>query len=156
MHVEAPEVRELARRIDLGLERRLRLAEHRGRVERRAPARGEQLRRAQEDAGALLEGPVPPVRPCALRRVDRLRDVLRGGVVPHPEHVLVRVRHHDVGGLAGADLASIDDNGNVDVLGRHRVEPRLELGALGSAGRVAANGLVHRRGRSAPAVEADY
>ena len=43
VRVEAPEVDQLAGRVDLGLEDRLRLAEHGGGVERGAPGGGEQL-----------------------------------------------------------------------------------------------------------------
>ena len=45
LDVEAPEVDQLARRVDLRLVRGLRLAEHRRRVERLPPRPGEQLRR---------------------------------------------------------------------------------------------------------------
>ena len=156
VHVEAPEVGELARGVDLRLERRFRLAEHRGRVQRRPISRGQQLGGAQEDAGALLEGPVAPVRPRALGGLDRLRDMLGGGRVPGGEHVLVRVRHHDLRGVAGANLAAADHDRNVHLLGGHRGESCLELGALGRAGCVAPDRLVHGRRRTPGAVEPYY
>ena len=61
--VEAPEVDQLAGRVDLRLKRRLRLPQHRRRVDRGAPGRGEQLGRLQEDRRAILERPVRPLAP---------------------------------------------------------------------------------------------
>ena len=56
LDVEAVEVDHLAGRVDLGLVRGLRLAEHRRGVERRAPRAGQELGCAEEDRGALLPG----------------------------------------------------------------------------------------------------
>ena len=60
LHVEAPEVDQLARGVDLGLPRGLRLAQHRGRVEPRAPRTGEQVGRLEDDRGAVVEGEGAP------------------------------------------------------------------------------------------------
>ena len=48
VRVESPEVDQLRRRIDLGLDRRLRLTQHRRRIQRRAPRRRQQLRGSSE------------------------------------------------------------------------------------------------------------
>ena len=104
--VEAPEVDELGGRIDLRLKHRLRLAEHRRRIQRLAPGRREQLRRAQKHGGAILPGPVRPLAPRLGRGVDRLLHFLRAGLVPVRQHVGVLVRHHRLRGPAGADFAS--------------------------------------------------
>ena len=115
VRVEAPEVDQLARRIDLGLERRLRLAEHRRGVERRAPRRREQLRGAEEHGGAIFPRPASPTRARASRgRGDRLLHVLRPGEVPVGEHVLVVVRHHRLRGAPGPDLLAADDERDVE------------------------------------------
>ncbi len=66
--VVAPEVGQLAGRVDLGLERGLRLAEHRGGVHRVAPRPGEQLGRPQEDRTRA-----PPTRAPTIRGGPRRR-----------------------------------------------------------------------------------
>ena len=55
--VEAPEIHDLARGVDLGLDRRLALSEHGRRVELHPPGSGEQLGRAEENRGG---GPPRP------------------------------------------------------------------------------------------------
>ena len=62
--VEPPEVDELAGRVDLGLDRRLGLAEHRRRVEPVAPRPGQQVGRLEEDRGPVVErtGRATPAR----------------------------------------------------------------------------------------------
>ena len=144
VRVEAPEVDHLGRGVDLGLERRLRLAEHRRGVQRRAPGGGEQLGGAQHDGGAIFPGPAAPLAARVGRGGNRLRDVLRSGQVVLGQHVLVIVRHDRFRGAAGADLASADHERDVELLGRHRLEARLELGAFGRARRVRAVGIVDR------------
>ena len=60
--VEAPEVDDLDGRVDLGLEGRLRLAEHRRGVERVAPGGRQKLGGLQDDGGAIVERPAAPIR----------------------------------------------------------------------------------------------
>ena len=57
VRVEPPEIDDLAGRIDLRLEHRLRLAQHRRGVDGVAPGRGQQLRGLEEDRGAVVERP---------------------------------------------------------------------------------------------------
>ncbi len=146
--VEAPEVDELARGVDLGLVRRLGLAEHRGRVERHPPRAGEQLGCTQEDGGALLPGSARPVVPGVPGGLDRLLDLVWAALVHVGEDVARAVGHHNLGGLAGADLLAADHERQVDALGFELVELRLQLAALGRAGRVLVDGLVHRLGQA--------
>ncbi len=91
--VEAPEVDQLAGRVDLGLVGRLRLAEHRGRVQRVAPGPGEQLGRAEEDGGPLLPRNAVPVLPSLGRGLDRCLDLLRPTLVDIGEDMVLVVRH---------------------------------------------------------------
>jgi hypothetical protein len=62
--------------------------------------------------------------------VLRTREVVLG------EHVLVIVRHDGLLRPSGANLLAADDDGDLDLLGRHRLQPRFELCAFGGAGRV--------------------
>ena len=149
--VEAPEVDHLGGGVDLRLERRLRLAEHRRRVDRRAPGGGEELGGAQQDRGAILPRPARPLAARLGRGRDRLLHVLGAGLVVLGQHVLMVVRHHRLLDLAGADLLAADDERNLDLLGGHRLQARLELGALRRSGRVGAIGLVDRLGHAANA-----
>ena len=154
MRVEAPEIHQLARGIDLRLVRRLRLAEHRRGVDRRSPRRGEQLRRLQQHRGAILPRPVGPLSPGRTRGRDRHLRVLRRRLVVVGQHVLVRVRHHRVAEVAGANFLASDDDRNLDALRGHLRQARFELRSFGRSRRVRANGLVHRFGNAAIAAEA--
>jgi len=94
VRVESPEVDQLACRIDLGLECRLRLAEHRGGVERCSPGRREELRGLEEYSGPILPRPVRPVVRRFLGGANSLVDVFFSSAMPLGEHVLVVVWHH--------------------------------------------------------------
>ena len=104
--VEAPEVDQLAGRVDLGLEGRLRLAEHRGGVDPLAPRAGEQVGGLEQDRAALVERQRAPRRRGVgggLRRRPWRRP---GRVLQDAEHVLVVVRLHDLDlGAAAASPA---------------------------------------------------
>ena len=132
--VEAPEVGQLARRVDLGLERRLRLAEHRGGVHRVAPRPGEQLGRPQEDRRPRLPRERRPLAAGLGGRGDRPRDLLLAAVVVLPEDVLVVVGHDDVGGAPGAHLLAADHHRDLDLPAGHLVQAGLEAGPLGEPG----------------------
>ena len=69
--VVAPEVDQLAGRVDLRLERRLGLPQHGGGVHGGAPRPGEQFRRLEEDRGPVVEVERPPAGRRLLGRVDR-------------------------------------------------------------------------------------
>ena len=90
--VEPPEVDQLARRVDLGLERRLRLAEHGRGVEPLPPRPGEQLGGLEEDRAPLVERHRPPLRSRLGRRVDRALGVGLGRVLEHAQRVRMVVR----------------------------------------------------------------
>ena len=60
MHVEAPEVDQLARRVDLGLVGRLALSQHRRGVDPGAPRPGEEVGGLEQDRGPVVEGQVAP------------------------------------------------------------------------------------------------
>ena len=140
--VEAQEVDQLRRRVDFRLERRLRLSEHRRRIQRLPPRRRQQLRGAQKDRRAILPAPSGPLARRSLCRGDRFAHVLLVSRVPIREHVLMVVRHHRLMGASRPNLAWADDHGNVDALAGHRLEPRLQLRALRRTRQVAEVGLV--------------
>ena len=151
--VEAEEVDQLARRVDLGLVRRLALPEHRRGVERVAPRRREQFGGPQEHRGAVFPGPAAPFLARGGGGGDGLLHQLGRRLVPGAEHVRVVVRHHDGRGVAGAVLLAVDDDGDVDVLAGHAGEARLQRGALGRARGVAADRLVDDGGYPATCPE---
>ena len=62
VHVEAPEVGQLAGRVDVGLVARLALAQHRRGVDRVAPRARQQIGGLQEDGGSVVEAQRPPRR----------------------------------------------------------------------------------------------
>ena len=97
--VEAPEVDQLAGRVDLGLVRGLGLAEHGGRGEPLAPRTGQQVGGAEEDRGALVER--RGAQPAAAGRLDGVGRVgVRG--VGRGAHPGVPVRLDDVDADAAA------------------------------------------------------
>src|SRR5690606_13363319 len=102
--VEAPEVDQLARAVDLRLERRLALTEHGRRVDRRAPGSGQELGCAEEDGDAVRPVPVRPLLPSLSRRLDRGLRLLGAGLVAPGEDVPVVVRHRDLDDASGPDL----------------------------------------------------
>ena len=154
LDVEAPEVDELARGVDLGLVRGLRLAEHRRGVERLPPRAGEELGGAEEDGGAIRPRRARPVLPRVGGGFDRALDLGAGALVDVGEDVAAAVRHDGFERVAGADLLAADDERDVEALGAHLLEAAPELVALGAAGLVALDRLVDRIGHAEDAVGA--
>ena len=149
--VEPPEVHELRRGIDLGLERGFRLAEHGGGDDGGPPGRGQQFGGPQEDGGAIVERPAGPLLAGADRGVGGLPHVLRSGLLKIREHMGVLVRHHAPLGGAGADLPAADDDRDVDGLGRHLLQAAFQLGASRCARSVGEVGVVLWAGHTAAA-----
>ena len=147
--VEPPEVGELARRVDLGLVAGLGLAQHRRGVQPVAPRAAEQVGRAQQHGGALVERQVAPGRGRAQGRLDRALRVLAGGVAAGAEHVGVVVRGDDVERRAARDVPGpVDGHRQLVVDAAELGERGLQARPLGAAGRVVADGLVAgQRGR---------
>ena len=77
-HVEAPEVDQLAGRVDLGLDRGLGLAEHGGGVQGGAPRAGQQVGGLEQHGRPVVEGHRPPLRRGRLGGVDGGPGVLVG------------------------------------------------------------------------------
>ena len=130
VRIEAPEVGQLAGRIDLCLESRLALAQHRRCVEHRAPARRKQVGRFEEDGGPVDQRPVRPVAPRFPGCLDRGGDFFRAGLVHLGEHMAMAVRHHRVDGLAGTDFLAADDDRDLDLAAAEILEGLLQLAAL--------------------------
>ena len=155
VHVEAPEVDQLARSVDLRLPDRLRLAQHRRRVEPGTPGTGQQVGGLEDDAGAVVEGHRPPAGSSVTRGADRGLRVPPRRVLQHAEHagVLVRLDHGDLGTTAH-HLPPADRGGQVE-RGRCEVgELGLDRDALGAARGVVEVGLVDRSGWCADRVHA--
>jgi hypothetical protein len=144
LDVEAEEVDRFARRVDLGLVRRLRLPEHRRRVERVAPRPRQELGGAEQNRGAILPRPPRPVLPRRGGRVDRLPDVLGPALVDVGEDVVLRMRHDGGLQLARGDVLAADHERDLDPFASHLLEAALQAKALGRAGREIVDGLVPR------------
>ena len=144
LDVEAPEVDQLARRVDLRLVSRFRLVEHGGGVDGRPPRAREQLRGTEEDGRSLLPGRARPVVPGLARRRNRLLDVVRTALRDVGQDVVAVVRHHRLERVVGDDVLAADDQRDPWALTGHRLQAGLQLGALGAARRIGANRLVDR------------
>ena len=127
LDVEAEEVDQLARGVDLGLVRVLALAEHRRGVQRRAPGARQQVRRAEEHRRAVL----PRRRRPGARRCrgggDRLLDFLLAAVVELREHVAPVVRLAPASPSARAHGLSADLERDLDLAARQLGDLRREL-----------------------------
>ena len=94
--VEAPEVDQLAGGVDLGLERRLGLAQHGRGVDPLPPRAGQQVGGLEDDRARARRSPWPasrarPSRPCTAALASAWR-----GVLQYAEHVLVVVGLDDL------------------------------------------------------------
>ncbi len=157
VHVEPQEVDQLAGGVDLGLDRRLGLAEHRRGVEGGAPRPGQQLGGLEEDGRAVVERQRAPARRGPLRGVEGLLRVGRGGALEDAEPVPVVERRADDGAAAAAHhLLAVDPVRQVDPLAPHLPEPLLEGGPLGAAGGVVQDRLVDGGGHSGDGVHAGH
>ena len=113
--VVAPEVDELAGGVDLGLERRLGLAEHRGGVDPLPPRPGQQVGGLQQHRAPVVHVQRPPVVRRVGRGLDRGPGVGLGRALEPAQHVLVVVRLHDRELRPAAGPAAATDVG-LDVL----------------------------------------
>ncbi len=144
-HVEAQEVDELARGVDLGLLHRLALAEHRGGVEGVAPRPGQQVGGAQQHRRAVVVGQVAPQRRGGARGVDRVLDVRRGRLVRRTQDGAVPVRLDDVDRRTRpGPLTAGDRHRQIDVLASQLGQARLQRGTFGTAGCVGPDRFVER------------
>ena len=141
--VSAPavEVHQLARRVDLGLVRRLALAQHRRGVEDRPPLGRQQVRRLQEDGRSILPRPRRPLPARFRRLVDRLRRFRSASLVPDAQVQSVVVGSGDGLRPAGADLSAPDHQRNVRRPVRHVLQSGLQSGPFGGPGGVGVDGL---------------
>ena len=96
VHVEAPEVDQLAGRVDLGLVGRLALAQHRRGVDPGAPRPGEQVGGLEQDGGAVVEGQVAPGRGGGDGGVDGGSGIRLRRAAGDAEHLAVGVRLADL------------------------------------------------------------
>ena len=127
---------------------RLRLSEHGGRVQCRAPRPGEELGGAEEHRRPILPGCAVPVFPCLGGGLDCLLDVSCAALVHLREDVVLVVRHDSVERLARANLLAADHERELDLLRAHLLEPDAQLFALRRARCVVLDRLVLRRRRA--------
>ncbi len=148
--VVAPEVDQLAGAVDLGLERRLRLAEHGGGVDPLPPRSGQQLGGAEQDGAPLVHVERSPAGSGVAGGLDRRARVGRGRGLEPAQHVLVVVRlHHRHLGTAAGLAAAADVRLEVllaalELLDLH--EQGLPFGAAGRVGQVRLVGGSRREG----------
>jgi hypothetical protein len=155
MHVEAPEVGQLAGRVDLGLVRRLCLAQHGRRVDPGPPRAGQQVGGSQENGGAIIERHRAPVVRSGQRSPDRVDRVLLGGVGRRGQHPLVVERSDDLEGLSGRPPRGAADHCTELQRAVERPQCHGETLALGAAGSVVEHGLVDRQRRMGDGVHVD-
>ncbi len=145
VHVPAPEVDELADRVDLGLEHGLGLAEHRQRVAAVPPRPGQQVGGAQEDGGPRVERELPPGRRGLQGGVDRGRGVGLGRAPSAGQHQVVPVRRGDDELVAGAGaLLTVHGEGDLDGLRGGGLQRLFDPGPLRRTGGIGQDGLVAR------------
>ncbi len=135
VRIESPEVDELRRRIDLCLNRGLRLTQHRCCVQRGAPRRRQEFCRSQKHGRTILQRPAAPLTSRRERRVDGLLDVRRLREMPIGQDMPMLVWHHRRLDPARANVAAADHERNVDSLGGHRGSRVLSSVRSGECGR---------------------
>ncbi len=114
VHVEAPEVDQLAGGVDLRLVHRLGLAADRGGVDRGPPRAAQQVGGLEQDRGPVIERQRAPAGRRRGGGLDGVRHVLVGRVAHGPEHVPEVVRRHDFDGFPGTDaLPAADGHGQL-------------------------------------------
>ena len=147
VHVDPPEVDELARRVDLGLVARLALAQHRRGVEPGAPRPGQQLGRLEQDGRAVVERERPPAGSRGLGRLDGGAGIGHRRVLQRAEDLAAGVRLPHVEPLAAAHHPTAADGmREVAPVGAQRRQRDLEVGPFGAARRILENRLVDRCG----------
>jgi hypothetical protein len=147
VHVVAPEVDQLARRVDLRLVDGLRLTQDRRGVDGGPPRPGEQVGGPEEDRRAVIEGQLTPPRRRLPGRGDGLGDVVVGRRAQLAEHVPVVVRLDHVDALARAHpVLAAHGHGQLGALSGQFLDPVLERRTLRASRRVAPDRLVHRKG----------
>ena len=136
----------LAGGVDLGLERRLALVQHRGGVQHLTIPAGQELGRLQPDRGARLPRHRAPLGPGVGRGGDRLVDGLGVALVIGGQAPSVVVREDARAQVAGRHIPATDDQRDLDRVGGERVELRPERGLLRGPGRVIQDRFVAGRG----------
>ena len=115
MHVEAPEVDQLAGRVNFGLLHRFALAQHGGGVDGVAPGAGQQRGGSQEDRGALTIGSGCPRGSRAKRGGDCRVDFRGAAAGVLSQHQLVVVRSANLVAFGGHHGFAADDHRDLGV-----------------------------------------
>ncbi len=147
LDVEPPEVDQLAGGVDLGLVGGLGLAEHGGGGDLLAPRSGQQIGRAQEHRGALVERHPGPIGLGGQRGLDGCTGIGVFGVGQGAQLRAVTMRLHDIDACTAAHgVFAADDVRQVDRGAGEFAERSGEPGAFARARCVVVNRLVGRRG----------
>ena len=134
--VEAPEVNQLARRVNLCLKHGLGLVQHRRCVDAIAPIAREQVCAALEDCRACLEPERNPVRLRCNRGRARSLYFRPAGKVHLRQHVAMVVRDNLFDGIPREDLLAINDAWHLHHRGQLPVQLVLQRSAFRAAGGV--------------------
>jgi hypothetical protein len=145
MHVEAQEVDDFARRVDLGLEDGLALPQHGRGIEPLPPRARQQIGGAKEHRRAILEPPPAPVSLGPAGRGDRVPDRPPVGLMGGPQVLAVPVRRYHLHRLAAPDILAVDHRGNVGDRCSHGLELGLERRTLRTPRRIVEDRLVAGR-----------
>ena len=146
LHVEAQEVRELARRVNFGLVHRLGLGKHGCRVDCGAVGSAHEVGGAQKDSGTLKPRHRRPRSVGSQSGVYGLLHVLFAAPVVAADDALVVVRRTALAELARTDFFASNKHRNVDLLTEHALVGRQKAGALWGSGSVAVDRLVNGLG----------
>ena len=130
-HVEAEEIDQLGRRIDLGRVHGLGLAEQGRGIERRAPRAGGKLGRFQENRGTPGRGKPRPVGRRPPRGLDGVLDLRGIGEVGERQDVAMIVRLDRLLEPAGAYLVAANEHGKLDPSRLQLAQSRPQRRALG-------------------------
>ncbi|GBF30959.1 hypothetical protein MnTg04_00910 [bacterium MnTg04] len=146
MHVETPEIHQLAGGVYFRLENRFALAEHGRRIDLVAIRPGKQVGRLQKNCRAVFPVHRSPMTLHTGRCRDGERNFFFPGFVVSAQQMTVIVRRPALRHLAGVNFALPDHDRNLQLLVHHGGETGFQRGALCAPWCKGADSFVERRG----------